>query len=215
MSAGTTPRERSLEDVILHLRRDLADKSKPIDMVLHCPVCSLQHIDAPVVEIRGGEQCHDWDNPPHRSHLCHGCGHIWRPADVPTNGVQAIKTQGKADSPVAEAVDPKRAAILATLAAYEAPMLETDADGFICEMAFQYGAEMLNDDGSTYAFTQEQLLAYTKANRGPAHPSQTPELSKGEDFRSLLSEVSACFTRVDDLPDELLPRIDRALGVKP
>src|SRR5574340_600312 len=23
-----------------------------------------------------------WDNPPHRSHLCHGCGHIWRPADV-------------------------------------------------------------------------------------------------------------------------------------
>ncbi len=35
---------------------------------------------------------------PHRSHLCHGCGHIWRPADVPTNGVVATKTKGKADS---------------------------------------------------------------------------------------------------------------------
>lgn len=35
----------------------------------------------------------------HRSHLCHGCGHIWRPADVPTNGVAAVKTKGKADSP--------------------------------------------------------------------------------------------------------------------
>lgn len=40
--------------------------------------------------------------PVHRSHLCRpedgGCGHIWRPADVPTNGVDAIKTKGKADS---------------------------------------------------------------------------------------------------------------------
>lgn len=78
----------------------------PIDMVLHCPACGLQHIDAPepgrqlwgsnferpVVEIGG------WSNPSHRSHLCHGCGHIWRPADVPTNGVAEIKTKGKADS---------------------------------------------------------------------------------------------------------------------
>ena len=41
--------------------------------------------------------------PAHRSHLCRpedgGCGHIWRPADVPTNGVAAVKTKGKADSP--------------------------------------------------------------------------------------------------------------------
>jgi hypothetical protein len=42
-----------------------------------------------------------WDNPPHRSHLCHGCGHVWRPADVPTNGVATITTKGKADSPIA------------------------------------------------------------------------------------------------------------------
>lgn len=39
--------------------------------------------------------------PSHRSHLCRpedgGCGHIWRPADVPTNGVAAVKTKGKRD----------------------------------------------------------------------------------------------------------------------
>lgn len=63
----------------------------PIDIVLHCPACGLQHIDAPTP---------GWTNEPHRSHLCHGCGHIWRPADVPTNGVPAVKTKGKADSPI-------------------------------------------------------------------------------------------------------------------
>ncbi|RZJ26188.1 MAG: hypothetical protein EOO54_03730 [Haliea sp.] len=77
----------------------------PIDMVLYCPCCGLQHIDAPGMleqpPHRDGprESCvGTWNNPPHRSHLCHGCGLIWRPADVPTNGVQAIKTRGKADT---------------------------------------------------------------------------------------------------------------------
>lgn len=62
---------------------------RPIDMVLCCPSCGTQHIDTP------SEQ---WSNPPHRSHLCGQCGHVWRPADVPTNGVSAVKTRGKADS---------------------------------------------------------------------------------------------------------------------
>lgn len=44
-----------------------------------------------------------WDNPPHRSHKCSGCGHIWRPADVCTNGVAAVKTVGKNDSPLVAA----------------------------------------------------------------------------------------------------------------
>ena len=69
--------------------------AEPIDMVLHCPACGLQHIDAP------DERTPGWVNEPHRSHLCHGCGHIWRPADVPTNGVAAVTTKGKADSPIA------------------------------------------------------------------------------------------------------------------
>lgn len=81
----------------------------PIDMVLHCPACGMQHIDSPESNDRrlvamdppAGWAMPPWKNEPHRSHLCHGCGHIWRPADVPTNGVAAVKTKGKADSPVA------------------------------------------------------------------------------------------------------------------
>ncbi|MNL38243.1 hypothetical protein D3C87_1604400 [compost metagenome] len=75
-------------------------------MVLHCPKCGLQHVDARedlTHEVLLDESA-AWDNPPHRSHLCHGCGHIWRPADVPTNGVKAIATTGKADSPLAAPV---------------------------------------------------------------------------------------------------------------
>ncbi len=64
----------------------------PIDMVLHCPSCWIQHIDAP--------EPPDWDNRPHRSHRCGFCGHIWRPADVPTNGVLQTLTHGANDSPV-------------------------------------------------------------------------------------------------------------------
>ena len=82
-------------------------EQKPIDMVLYCPKCHEQHIDAPEPSITagdaamfGGDWPDRWTNPPHRSHLCHGCGHVWRPADVPTNGVAAIKTKGKNDSPL-------------------------------------------------------------------------------------------------------------------
>lgn len=72
--------------------------AEPIDMVLHCPSCGLQHIDEPEAHFHDDGEAHPtWTNPPHRSHLCHGCGHIWRPADVPTNGVQTTQTRGKDD----------------------------------------------------------------------------------------------------------------------
>ena len=75
----------------------------PIPMLLFCPACGTQHVDAVESTLvwTGGavpEPSHDevtWDNPPHRSHLCHHCGCIWRPADVPTTGVKAIATKGK------------------------------------------------------------------------------------------------------------------------
>jgi hypothetical protein len=82
----------------------------PIDMILFCPSCGLQHIDeieTVLVWTGGGsapEPSHEevtWDNPPHRSHLCQGCSTIFRPADVATNGVRAITTKGKADRFVA------------------------------------------------------------------------------------------------------------------
>ncbi len=62
----------------------------PVPMVLHCPNCLQQHIDGP-------NPAMNWTNPPHRSHLCSGCGFIWRPADVPTVGVRMILTKGSAD----------------------------------------------------------------------------------------------------------------------
>lgn len=86
-------------------RRPRAAQVKPIDMVLHCPKCGLKHIDADewVDDPHDIEQGRipKWKNEPHRSHLCHRCGNIWRPADVPTNGVASVKTTGKADSPIA------------------------------------------------------------------------------------------------------------------
>jgi acyl carrier protein len=99
----------AVKDRIRWLSRALARATAPIDMVLYCPACGKQHIDAPEPSMMamdaamfGGDWPDRWTNPPHRSHLCHGCKHVWRPADVATNGVAAVKTVGKADS----AIDP-------------------------------------------------------------------------------------------------------------
>ena len=64
--------------------------SEPIDMLLWCPNCSTQHVDAAEGDA--------WTNPPHKSHLCHHCGTIWRPADVATNGVRSINSRGQHDT---------------------------------------------------------------------------------------------------------------------
>lgn len=60
----------------------------PIPMILFCPNCGVQHIDA----ADRTEWCI-------LSHVCTYCRHQWRPADVPTNGVKEIKTLGNKDSP--------------------------------------------------------------------------------------------------------------------
>ncbi|HYC55854.1 MAG TPA: hypothetical protein VEL28_13045 [Candidatus Binatia bacterium] len=72
----------------------------PIPMLLFCPRCGLQHVDGPQPE-------KNWTNPPHRSHECQGCGYIWRPSDVCTDGVLAIATKGKADQPAAPLRQPR------------------------------------------------------------------------------------------------------------
>jgi hypothetical protein len=96
------PHFSSLEDRLMMetklflARMDALAKSevgtpRPIDMILFCPKCGVQHIDGPEGE--------HGTNPPHRSHLCHYCKHVWRPADVPTNGVKEIRTKGERDMP--------------------------------------------------------------------------------------------------------------------
>lgn len=80
-------------------RNELERLKAPIPMILYCPMCGCQHID----ESKG-----DWANPPHKSHLCHYCGTIWRPADVYTTGVASIQTKGENDT-----FDPKLTRILA------------------------------------------------------------------------------------------------------
>jgi len=62
----------------------------PIPMLLFCPRCGMQHIDAPSPE-------EGWINPPHRSHKCAACRTVWRPADVATTGVAEILTRGSSD----------------------------------------------------------------------------------------------------------------------
>jgi hypothetical protein len=67
---------------------------EPIAMILYCPQCLKQHVDKPQPLMK-------WTNPPHRSHQCQYCGCVWRPADVPTVGVERIETTGKRDTWVA------------------------------------------------------------------------------------------------------------------
>ena len=104
---------------------------QPIPMILYCPNCGKQHIDASnedEIRIRASElgithgsrewdvfiEKHEWTNPPHRSHLCADCGTIWRPADVPTTGVAAITTKGTADDWIVESQTTRAAPVQVT-----------------------------------------------------------------------------------------------------
>lgn len=76
---------------LLLLCDDLATMATaPVNLLLFCPNCGLQHIDAPNIEKA-------WDNPPHRSHECQRCFYTWRPSDRFTNGITAIDTAGAKD----------------------------------------------------------------------------------------------------------------------
>ncbi len=51
----------------------------PIPMLIWCPECLARHVDK-------GEMA----AKPHRTHACQECGHVWRPALIPTVGVQFL-----------------------------------------------------------------------------------------------------------------------------
>lgn len=58
---------------------DLDARMVPVPMLLHCPVCNARHVDV-------GE----FSTKLHHTHACQNCGHVWRPAIVPTTGVQFL-----------------------------------------------------------------------------------------------------------------------------
>ncbi len=52
---------------------------EPIPMLLWCPECGTRHVDE-------GE----FTTKSHHTHACQTCGMVWRPAIVPTVGVQFL-----------------------------------------------------------------------------------------------------------------------------
>lgn len=163
--------------------------SAPIDMVLHCPACGAQHIDAPEspgeYTLRGydplGAVALAWTNPPHRSHLCHGCGHIWRPADVPTNGVAAVKTRGKNDPPAVSLAAPavSLAAEVERLKACLFQMQEAAKD-----LARQLDAERRKVDALREAL--RNLLMFECDDQMPRHEADCHEFAGSTVKRDLL-----------------------------
>lgn len=93
-----------------------ARTAEPIDAILFCPNCCEQHVDEAKPDIcqecgwhkldhvaDNDGACRSftaWLNPPHKSHRCNFCNHVWRPADAPTNGVLALATKGERDGDV-------------------------------------------------------------------------------------------------------------------
>lgn len=109
----------------------------PVPMILHCPKCQMQHVDVAT---------EDWPNPPHRSHLCLGCGYVWRPSDFPTTGVVTIQTQGKMDSPP---VAPTDALTIAREALERIAAFNDSGAGLILKRTGSYGA--FDEPGSVQA----------------------------------------------------------------
>lgn len=140
--------------------RDAQQGGAPIDVVLYCPACGLQHIDAPDTNYDPHYEGHMiWDNPPHRSHLCHGCGHTWRPADVATNGAAAVKTKGKADSQFVGAAAPAVPPGEAALAAIAVVGKLVDAEVAKTRLHAEYmGKAMPDDVYERFALLRENVV---------------------------------------------------------
>lgn len=91
----------------------------PIDMIIYCPECKNMHIDAetPLIckdcgchfdkhgeEVDGDgrhacencEACNEfrpWLNDPHKRHRCAFCNHVFKTANVATNGVRSLPVE--------------------------------------------------------------------------------------------------------------------------
>lgn len=58
---------------------DEEQQAAPIPMLLWCPSCGKRHIDKGLFATKL-----------HHSHACQNCGMVWRPAIVPTVGVEFL-----------------------------------------------------------------------------------------------------------------------------
>jgi hypothetical protein len=67
------------ERELKRLREGQRPEGAPIPMLLWCPSCHARHVDT-------GDFAHN----PHHTHACQACGLAWRPALVPTVGVQFL-----------------------------------------------------------------------------------------------------------------------------
>lgn len=61
------------------------ERDAPVDMILYCPMCNVQHVDRAKPE-------QNWANTPHKTHLCQNesCNYLWRPSNRATNGVEKL-----------------------------------------------------------------------------------------------------------------------------
>lgn len=78
----TGPRTYCLTDRgqrLVEIIKGANDDPVAVPMRLRCPACSTLHIDE-------GE----FATKPHHTHACQECGEVWRPAVVPTVGVQFL-----------------------------------------------------------------------------------------------------------------------------
>jgi hypothetical protein len=73
------PMQGILRDLLRQFDELLPDLGGAIPMILTCPACGGRHLDE-------GE----FATKVHHTHACQHCGMVWRPAIVPTVGVQFL-----------------------------------------------------------------------------------------------------------------------------
>lgn len=78
-NTGSVLRAGPFVEIVTQPNGDHVAQVAPIPMRLPCPSCHALHIDE-------GE----FATKAHHTHACQECGQVWRPATVPTIGVQFL-----------------------------------------------------------------------------------------------------------------------------
>jgi hypothetical protein len=158
----------SLEKVNARIRELEARLASPVDILLFCPNCAEQHVDEAKPEVcetcgykQVGCSCAEftaWLNPPHKSHRCNYCNHVWRPADAPTNGVAAIQSKGQRDGDVRPRCQAQLAEANANIESLDTALENSAAEGILW-IEKTARAEMRADAAEARAEAAETALA--------------------------------------------------------